>query len=135
MDGQTEGLEMTENWEHFRCAALALVGPGPVKQRLCDAYMKHLRMVDEGSLPKSMQTAYAELAQAMRCARAAGGLCAVEATVRKMSDQDAGRLAAQVLEMLIVLSREDLRERAAQPQRQFRLVGDADEIPAFLNRA
>jgi hypothetical protein len=52
-----------------------------------------------------------------------------------MSDQDAGRLAAQVLEMLIVLSREDLRERAAQPQRQFRLVGDDDEIPAFLNRA
>jgi hypothetical protein len=36
--------------------------------------------------------------------------------------------------MFVVLSREDSREPAAQPQRQFRLVGD-DDIPAFLNRA
>jgi hypothetical protein len=126
---------MADNWDHFRCATLALVGPGPVKQRLCDAYIKHLHMVDEGALPKAVQTAYTELAQALRCARAAGGLGTVEASVRKMSDQDAGNLAAQVLEMLIVLSREDVRERAAQPHRQFRLVGDDDEIPAFLNRA
>ena len=125
---------MTQNWEHFRCATLTLVGPGPVKQRLCDAYMKHLRMVDHGSLPRSIQPGYTELAQAMRCAQAAGGLGAVEATVRKMSEQDAGNLAARVLEMFVEFSREDAREPAAQPQRQFRLVGD-DDIPAFLNRA
>jgi hypothetical protein len=129
-----EGTGMTQNWEHFRCATLTLVGPGPVKQRLCDAYMKHLRMVDAESLPKAVQPGYAELAQEMRCAQAAGGLGAVEATVRKMSEQDAGRLAARVLDMFVVLSREDTREPAAQPQRQFRLVGD-DDIPAFLNRA
>ena len=125
---------MTQNWEHFRCATLTLVGPGPVKQRLCDAYVKHLRMVDAESLPKSVQPGYLELAQAMRCAQAAGGLGAVEATVRKMSELDAGRLAARVLDMFVVLSREDTREPGAQPQRQFRLVGD-DEVPAFLNRA
>jgi hypothetical protein len=125
---------MTQNWEHFRCATLTLVGPGPVKQRLCDAYMKHLRMVDEESLPRSIQPGYTELAQAMRCAQAAGGLGAVEATVRKMSEQEAGNLAARVLEMFVEFSREDAREPAAQPQRQFRLVGD-DDIPAFLNRA
>jgi hypothetical protein len=125
---------MTQNWEHFRCATLTLVGPGPVKQRLCDAYMKHLRMVDEESLPRSIQLGYTELAQAMRCAQAAGGLGAVEASVRKMSEQDAGNLAARVLEMFVEFSREGAREPAAQPQRQFRLVGD-DDIPAFLNRA
>jgi hypothetical protein len=125
---------MTQNWEHFRCATLTLVGPGPVKQRLCDAYMRHLRMVDAEALPRPVQPGFAELSQAMRCAQAAGGLGAVEATVRKMSEQDAGLLAARVLEMFIALSREDTREAAAQPQRQFRLVGD-DDIPAFLNRA
>jgi hypothetical protein len=125
---------MTQNWECFRCATLTLVGPGPVKQRLCDAYMKHLRMVDAESLPKSIQLGFAELAQAMRCGQPAGGLGAVEATVRKMSEQDAGNLAVRVLEMFVMLSREDTREAAAQPQRQFRLVGD-DDIPAFLNRA
>ena len=125
---------MTQNWEHFRCATLTLVGPGPVKQRLCDAYMKQLRMVDAESLPRSVQAGFADLSQAMRCAQAAGGMGAVEATVRKMSEQDAGLLAARVLEMFVVLSRDDTREPAAQPQRQFRLVGD-DDIPAFLNRA
>jgi len=130
-----EGIGMTQDWEHFRCATLTLVGPGPVKQRLCDAYMKHLRMVDAETLPKSIQPGFTELAQAMRSAQAAGGLGAVEATVRKMSEQDAGLLAARVLEMFVVLSREDTREPAVQPpQRQFRLVGD-DDIPAFLNRA
>jgi hypothetical protein len=129
-----EGTGMTQNLEHFRCATLTLVGPGPVKQRLCDAYMKHLRMVDAEGLPKAVQPAYADLAQAMRSAQAAGGLGAVEATVRKMSEQDAGLLAARVLEMFVVLSRDDTREPAAQPQRQFRLVGE-DDIPAFLNRA
>jgi len=125
---------MTQDWERFRCATLTLVGPGPVKQRLCDAYMKHLRMVDAETLPRSIQPGFSELAQAMRSAQAAGGLGAVEATVRKMSEQDAGLFAARVLEMFVVLSREDSREPAAQPQRQFRLVGD-DDIPAFLNRA
>jgi hypothetical protein len=129
-----EGIGMTQDWERFRCATLTLVGPGPVKQRLCDAYMKHLRMVDAETLPRSIQPGFSELAQAMRSAQAAGGLGAVEATVRKMSEQDAGLLAARVLEMFVLLSREDTREPAAQPQRQFRLVGD-DDIPAFLNRA
>jgi hypothetical protein len=96
--------------------------------------MKHLRMVDAETLPRSIQPGFSELAQAMRSAQAAGGLGAVEATVRKMSEQDAGLLAARVLEMFVVLSREDSREPAVQPQRQFRLVGE-DDIPAFLNRA
>jgi hypothetical protein len=33
------------------------------------------------------------------------------------------------------VSRDEAREPAAQPPRQFRLVGDDDEVPAFLNRA
>jgi hypothetical protein len=51
-----------------------------------------------------------------------------------MSEQDAGLLAARVLEMFVALSRDDTREPAAQPQRPFRLVSD-DDVPAFLNRA
>ena len=116
---------MTDNLDHFRRAAQALVGPGTVKQRLCEAYVMHLRLVDDQN----------ELSQAMHMAAAAGGLSAAEATVRKMSEQDAGGLAARVLEMLIAVSRDEARESAAQPPRQFRLVVDDDEVPAFLNRA
>jgi hypothetical protein len=126
---------MTENWDQFRRAALVLVGPGPVKQRLCDAYLKHLRAVDVDELPAGLQTDYATLEQALTTAQATGGLGAVEVTVRKMSEQDAGRHAGCVLDMFIALSRIDDRERTAPPHRPMRLIVEDDEIPAFLNRA
>ena len=126
---------MTENWDHFRRAALVLVGPGPVKQRLCDAYLKHLREVDADGLPADVHRDYTTLAQALTSAQPAGGLGAVEVAVRKMSEQDAGRHAGGVLDMFIALSRSDGRDSAASSQRALRLIVEDDEIPAFLNRA
>jgi hypothetical protein len=126
---------MTENWEHFRRAALVLVGPGPVKQRLCDAYLRHLSEVESSALPRDLQPGYEALTAAMQSARPTGGLGAVEVTVRKMSEQEAGDHAARVLEMLIAMSGADAIEPSAPPSRQLRLVADDDEIPAFLNRA
>jgi hypothetical protein len=126
---------MTENWDQFRRAALVLVGPGPVKQRLCDAYLKHLRAVDVDELPTGVRTDYATLEQALTTAQATGGLGAVEVTVRKMSEQDAGRHASCVLDMFIALSRSDDRDRTAPSHRPMRLVVEDDDIPAFLNRA
>ena len=125
-----------ENWHHFRCATLILVGPGPVKQRLCDAYLKHLRHVDARDLPRDLQADYAALTKAVHSAQATGGLGAVEVAVRKMSEQDAAQLTAQVLEMFVALAGGDAREPStAVPQRQLRVVADDDGVPAFLNRA
>jgi hypothetical protein len=126
---------MIDNWVHLRRAALVLVGPGPVKQRLCEAYLTHLQQVDPNSLPRDLQGHYAALSSAMHCARPAGGLGEVEASVRKMSDLDAGRLAEQVLCLYVSLAGGDSAEPAVAASRPFRLVGDDDEIPAFLNRA
>jgi hypothetical protein len=126
---------MIENWVHFRRAAQVLVGPGPVKQRLCQAFLTHLQQVDPRALPRELQADYAVLAGAMHCAQAAGGLGEVEASVRKMSDLDAGRLAEQVLGLYVSLAGGDSREPSVAAARPFRLVGDDDEIPAFLNRA
>lgn len=124
---------MTENWQHFRRAALVLVGPGPVKQRLCDAYLKHLQQVETGGLPRELQVDYAALSDAMHSAPATGGLGAVEATVRKMSEAEAGSLSARVLGMYVTLAGGDAREPATV--RAFRVVADDGEIPSFLNRA
>ncbi|NJD31952.1 MAG: hypothetical protein FIB04_08705 [Gammaproteobacteria bacterium] len=128
---------MTENWERFHRATQVLVGPGPVKQRLCDAYLTHLRAVDAEELPLELQPGFAALAEALTSAKAAGGLGAIEATVRKMSEQDAGRHAGSVLDMFVVLTRGGGRDAgtSAAAQRQLRLVAEDDEIPAFLNRA
>ena len=127
---------MPSNWEHFRRAAAVLVGPGPVKQRLADAYLRHLREVDEHALPAEIHPGFLELTAALRSVRATGGLNSVEASVRKMSEPEAGRHATAVLEMLVAMAGGDNREPAASA-RQLRLVGgeDEDELPAFLNRA
>ena len=127
---------MPSNWEYFRSGASVLVGPGPVKQRLTDAYLGHLRSVDVNALPADIRSDFLALASALNVAKATCGLNAVEATVRKMSEQEAGRHAASVLEMLVGLSADDTREHATVSVRQLRLVADDDdEIPAFLNRA
>lgn len=72
----------------------------------------------------------------MHGAQATGGLSAAEVAVRKMSEQEAGRHAVEVLEMLVAMSGGESRDAAAA-QRQLRVVGgeDDDDLPAFLNRA
>ena len=126
---------MSSNWEHFRHAAAVLVGPGPVKQRLADAFVGHLRAVDLDSLPADVLPRFRELSTALQSSPPTCGLNAVVATVRKMSEQEAGQRAAQVLELLVALAGSDNREPVAGA-RQLRLVsGEDDEIPAFLNRA
>lgn len=129
---------MPSNWEHFRRAAAVLVGPGPVKQRLTDAYLGHLRHVDVHALPAEIAPRFQELSAALHSARASGGMNAVEATVRKMSEPEAAQHATQVLEMLVAMAGGDNRDAAAA-QRQLRLVGGEsaaeDDLPAFLNRA
>lgn len=128
---------MSSNWEHLRRAAAILVGPGPVKQRLADAYLRHLREIDARALPPEVLPRFEEFAAAMHSAQATGGLNAVEVAVRKMSEQEAGRHTAEVLEMLVAMSGGEGRDAAAA-QRQLRLVGGEDgedELPPFLNRA
>lgn len=127
---------MPSNWEHFRQAAAILVGPGPVKQRLADAYRAHLREIDVRALPADVLPRFEEFSAALHVAQATGGLSAAEVAVRKMSEQEAGRHAVAVLEMLVAMSGGEGRDAAAA-QRQLRLVGgdDDDDLPAFLNRA
>lgn len=128
---------MSSNWEHLRRAAAILVGPGPVKQRLADAYLRHLREIDARALPSEVLPRFEEFSAAMHSAQATGGLNAVEVAVRKMSEQEAGRHTAEVLEMLVAMSGGEGRDAAAA-QRQLRVVGGEDgddELPAFLNRA
>jgi len=125
---------MPTNWEHFRRAASVLVGPGAVKQRLSEAYLGHLRSVDARSLPSAIQPDFLALGAALSTMKPTGGMNAVEVSVRKMSEQEAGRHAASVLEMLIALEGGARDSSAASPQ--LRVVDDEDDdIPAFLNRA
>jgi hypothetical protein len=120
----TNADSMPGNLKHLHNAVLVLLGPGPVKQRLSDAAVRHLREVDSSQLPKAAAAACRELMDSLRTAQAVGGLSSTEATVRKMSEQEAAAFAARVLELYVTLSSRDARDSPASAQRQLRLVGD-----------
>jgi hypothetical protein len=126
---------MTEIWDQFRSASMALVGPGPVKQRLCEAYLKHLRTIAAADPPRELQAEYAALAEALHCSGAVGGLNGVEVTVRKMSEAEAAREAARILGIFATLCGGSARGPATAASAKLRVISDDDEIPAFLSRA
>lgn len=122
------------NRSHLRAAVLQLIGAGPVKQRLCEASLRHLSDVDAARLPADVAERYQELMRLLSTAPATGGLGRVGATVRKMSDQEAADCAAKVLDLYLELSAGSQRDTVPNPQRQLRLVGDEESGPQ-LSRA
>jgi hypothetical protein len=125
---------MTGIWQQFRSATFVLVGAGPVKQRLGEAYRTHLASIRDQDAPEEIRAPLGALRTAMHGASAAGGLSAQEVAVRKMSESDAAAHAAAILDMFGALSR--LEGQDASPR--LRLVGVDDEtsdVPAFLSRA
>jgi hypothetical protein len=129
---------MAAHWDDFHAAMLVLVGAGPVKLRLVDAYRHHLGSLHEHDLPDAVRDRFNALRAAMHEAPATGGLTAPEASVRKMSEKDAAAHAASLVEMYTVLSA--LNESEGAPR--LRIVASDDartddlfEVPAFLSRA
>ncbi len=127
---------MPDTWEHFQRATRVLVGPGPIKQRLIEAYRGNLAELRDAEVPDSIAGGFAALNAAMHGAHAAGGLSAPEVAVRKMSEKDAADHAAAILEMFMALAAQ--AERDSAMARRLRIVGeqrDEDDVPAFLSRA
>ena len=130
---------MADTWEQFHGAVRILVGQGSVKQRLIDAYRRHLASLHATDVPDSIVAEFAALHATLHNAHAAGGLSASEVAVRKMSDKDAADHAASILDMYASLS--ELRERERLQAPRLRVVGerladgDDDGAPAFLSRA
>jgi hypothetical protein len=131
---------MAAHWNDFQAAMQVLVGAGPVKQRLVDAYRHHLASLREHELPDNVRDRFVALRAAMHEAPATGGLTAPEASVRKMSEKDAATHAVGLLEMFTVLSA--LNENEGTPRLRIVASGDEDartddlfEVPAFLSRA
>jgi hypothetical protein len=127
---------MSDTWEPFQRATRVLVGPGPIKQRLIEAYRGSLAELRDAEVPDCIVGDFAALNAAMHCAHAAGGLSAPEVAVRKMSEKDAADHAAAILEMFTTLAAQ--AERESGTARRLRIVGeqrDEDGVPAFLSRA
>jgi hypothetical protein len=127
-------------WESLHKATLELAKPTALKQRLADAYTRHLMELPTQEMPGELRQDFEVLRQSMTRVRPQQGECPVAATVRKMSIGEAEACAARIVALLDTLHRTSL---AAGPrsngQPASRSSGDAgaSRIPTLIsvNRA
>ena len=102
---------MSSTWEHFFAATAILASAGPIKARLAEAYRAHLANLNEDQLPKEIQDEFLSVSSRMSSVRPMRGETTFDATVRKMSDSEAGRIAMRIVNMLGVISRLQTQQR------------------------
>jgi hypothetical protein len=102
---------MNSNWENFLAAASILAVSGPIKNRLIDAYTKHLAFLRAEELPREVRDDFASLEKCLSSVSPLRGETAIQATVRKMSDQEASTQAQRILSLLGTMIRMQLQPR------------------------
>lgn len=113
-------------WEHFFAATSLLASNGPIKHRLCEAYRVHLANLDVEEVPKEIREEFCSLSNCMSSVPPLRGESAVQATVRKMSDMEAGGVAMRIVNMLGTIARNQTQQRPKLRAvgEDFRAVGD-----------
>jgi hypothetical protein len=117
------GMAMSTSWENFFAATAILASSGPIKHRLIQAYRTHLADLQEDDLPKEIREEFCSLSNCMSCVRPLRGETAEQATVRKMSDIEAGRVAMRIVNMLGVITRTQTVQRTPK----LRAVNSSDD--------
>jgi len=89
---------MSTTWEKFQAATLALTSAGSIKERLDEAYRTYLAYVREDDVPKECREELKALHVAIRREQPISHRedC-VRATIRKLSNDEAERMAAAVV--------------------------------------
>ena len=98
-------VDMTNVWECFMSAAQELVAGGSVKQRLADAFGRHLASVNSEDLPRELRDDFLALEGSLSNIRPLRGETALQATVRKMSDSQAAACSRQIINLLAALAK------------------------------
>ncbi|MBM5811396.1 MAG: hypothetical protein FJ191_05440 [Gammaproteobacteria bacterium] len=93
-------------WESLHKATLELAKASSIKQRLTDAYSRHLKDLTAAELPGTVRSDFEALRLRMTEVPPLRGETAVAATVRKMSIDEADACAARIVCLLDALHRE-----------------------------
>jgi hypothetical protein len=116
---------MSTAWEKFQGATLSLARSGALKDRITDAYRKHLSQVDESELPKELRDDFRSFSHVLTRERPlVRGDDAFRATIRKMSNGEAEQVATSVVRMFCALQR-----GSATPLRP---VATAQIVPLYI---
>jgi hypothetical protein len=101
---------MTDLTARLQAAALSLAGPGPIKERLTDAYA-HLEDLEAADLP-AFGDEFADMIKALHREQPMPGDSVVRASVRKLSSQDV-RQYAELLVRLYGMAASIKHQRSA----------------------
>ncbi|MBT8081956.1 MAG: hypothetical protein KJP08_03885 [Gammaproteobacteria bacterium] len=119
---------MADHVNRFHAALIVLAGHGHVKQRLIEAFEKHLADIDEDDLPVTVKQSFADLRCEMNRITPLHGESPICASVRKLSLDEAGDCAGRVATIFAEVAR--CQGEAAPAAR---LNGkDETQIPPFL---
>ncbi len=110
----------------FADAVHALIGDGPVKQRLASAYAQHLADLSDADLPAALCRDFGELQAVMSRVAPVGTESRTRATVQKMSADEAAGHAATILKLYIELM---VTVERAEP---LKVVAPARQPPRYL---
>jgi hypothetical protein len=127
-------------WESLHKAALELAKPSALKQRLTDAFTRHLLELQAQDMPGELRQDFEALRQSMTRIKPQQGECPVAATVRKMSIGEADACAARIVALLDTLHRTSLLSggrSVGQPQARATGETGTTRIPTLIsvNRA
>jgi hypothetical protein len=129
----------TAAWESLHRATLELAKATALKQRLTDAFTRHLIDLPTHELPAEVRRDFDALRQSMTRLRGHHGECPVAATVRKMSIGEADACAARIVALLDTLHRSSLTAPPKAGSQAVRGLSDTgvSRIPTLIsiNRA
>lgn len=113
--------------KRFESAVRALVGDGPIKQRLGEAYAAYLADLSAPDFPDAFRDRFDALQCAMHSASPIGKENSLRVTVRKMSFAEAAQHAAVIVDLYVDLVRN--AERVVEP---LKVVRSEEPPPRYL---
>jgi hypothetical protein len=97
---------MSRVYDRLESATLLLTRSGAIKDRLNGAWRQYLASLEPDDVPRDIRLQFIELSTAIQRERPLRGEDAVRATIRKMSNEEAERHAAQIVRMFCRMTRQ-----------------------------
>lgn len=113
--------------KRFESAVRALVGDGPIKQRLGHAWEAYLGDLSPPDFPDAFRDRFELLHEALHSASPIGKENSLKVTVRKMSFVEAAQHAASIVDLYVDLVRN--AERVVEP---LKVVHREEPPPRYL---
>jgi hypothetical protein len=125
---------MITAWECFHFATLELVRSTPIKQRLVCAYRRYLVSLSADEVPTEVREPYGQVMRNLCGVKPLRGEDAVAASVRKMSNQEADKCAAQIVEIFGLMCKSQHIAMRTSTVVQLHPVERAEErsVPALI---